>query len=598
MSLPHLHIPWNSIRFKLVISFLAVTVPLIALLFYNNMYAIHVVREQVAVSNKNMMSLYMGQIDSGLDETDKYIFSLLSANFDLQIMGNPQSKDDYMLAKVHLSDKLTNDILMYKADSFFIYSAGKNDLLDVGKSQGIDSGDKESVRSFIRNQLSSLGEAPFKTWFTKQINNGYYLFRIQKSGDLYVGAYVNVKTLMLPLTLIHLGPNGTSLFITDRGEPMTDAASMTAKHIDLSRPLDSYYLTGDRNHYLVAGEPSRKGNFSLVALIPNETILQNLPYLNRIVFVISFLGLLLLPGFLLFIRRTLLLPLKRIVSVMKRIGDGDMKFRVEPYPASDEFYLLHTTFNKMMTQIEELKINIYEEQLSKQKAELQHLQLQMKPHFFLNTLNILYNLALVQDYELIKEMTLRLVRYFRYMFRSNLTFLPLAEELEHVRNYIRIQELRFQQHLNCQIEAAGDLAKVHVPPLVIQTFIENSFKHASGTGTPLSLYIRLELEESVTDPHIRFTIRDTGRGFPEGILAQLNEGSRIVDEQGSISGSGMYGTGSGCCMGIVPEFHSVTGCPQARWSKSSFRWNRSFHLPRGAERDVEPADRGRRASGR
>lgn len=530
-----MNITWNSIRFKLVISVLLVTVPLLALLFYNNYYAIKVVREQVAMSNKNMMSLYMGQIDSGLDEADKYLNSLLSSNFELQIMGNPQSSDDYMLAKIHLSDKLTNDILMYKVDSYFIFSSKKKELLEVGKSQGSYMSDQESVRTYIQSELTAVpnnDQSLFNHWFVKKIKRDYYLFRILKLGDIYVGARVNVKTLMLPLTLIHIGTEGSSLFVTDRGEAMTDESHEPAKNIDLSRTFNEYYLTGEKNQFLVVGEQSKKGDFSLVALIPNETILQNLPYLNRIVFIISLLGLLLLPGFLLFLRKTLLIPLMRIVSAMKRIGEVGVKVRIQPYPASDEFLLLNTTFNKMMSQIEELKIHVYEEQLSKQKAELQYLQLQINPHFFLNTLNILYNLALVKDYELIKEMTLRLVNYFRYMLRSNLTFIPLKEELEHVRNYIHIQELRFQQSLNCDIEAPESFTKIHVPPLIIQTFIENSIKHATQRDVPLSLLIRIEMDETLEDPHIRISIRDTGSGFPDDVLQELKVGNRIVDEQG------------------------------------------------------------------
>ncbi|MNJ52806.1 Sensor histidine kinase YpdA [compost metagenome] len=233
-----------------------------------------------------------------------------------------------------------------------------------------------------------------------------------------------------------------------------------------------------------------------------------------------------------FIRNNLLIPLKRIVSVMNRIGEGNVKFRIEPYPTSDEFELVNKTFNHMMAQIEELKINVYEEKLNKQKAELQHLQLQINPHFFLNTLNILYNLALVHDFELIKEMTLRLVRYFRYMFRSNLTLLPLHEELEHVTNYIQIQQLRFQNSLSYDISIPEELSKVYVPPLVVQTFIENSIKHATQMDNPLQLTIEIEMEPSDSDPHIRIRIKDTGKGFPADELLELQAGKRIIDEQG------------------------------------------------------------------
>ncbi len=59
---------WNSIRFKVVAGQLLVTVPLLALLLYSNFYSIRVVHNQVALSNKNLISLYMGQIDDRLTD--------------------------------------------------------------------------------------------------------------------------------------------------------------------------------------------------------------------------------------------------------------------------------------------------------------------------------------------------------------------------------------------------------------------------------------------------------------------------------------------------------------------------------------------------
>ncbi|WP_019638336.1 sensor histidine kinase [Paenibacillus fonticola] len=528
---------WNSIRFKLVIGFLTVTIPLFILLFYNNYYAIHVVREQVAMSNKNMMSLYMGQIDNGLEEVNKYFNTLISSNMDLQIMERPLTPDDYMLAKTHLSDKLTTDVLMYRVDSFFIYSSNRADLLDIVSNDRITYNEKEILRSYIHSELSGAvlnGRPSYYGWDVKQLNGEYYLFRIQQLGSVFVGAWVKAETLMMPLTYISMGENGASLLITDQGIPMISSSEIDTQDVDLTRGFNEYYLTGTKKEFLIVGEKSKKGDFSLAVMIPGATILQNLPYLNRIVYILSFLGLLLIPGFLMFIRNNLLIPLKRIVSVMNRIGEGNVKFRIESHPTSDEFQLVNKTFNHMMAQIEELKINVYEEKLSKQKAELQHLQLQINPHFFLNTLNIIYNLALVNDYELIKEMTLRLVRYFRYMFRSNLTLLPLQEELDHVRNYIQIQQLRFQESLSYEIKMPEALSKVYVPPLVIQTFVENSIKHAPQVDHPLYLSIEIEtvMQPSFSDPHIRIIIRDTGKGFPDDILLELQAGKRIIDEQG------------------------------------------------------------------
>ena len=101
------------------------------------------------------------------------------------------------------------------------------------------------------------------------------------------------------------------------------------------------------------------------------------------------------------------------------------------------------TFNTMMDEIHKLKINVYEEQLATQRSELKHLQLQINPHFLFNSLNIVYHLASVKNLALIQEMILCLVQYFRFMFRSNSHFVSLSDELDHTRNYLTIQQMRF-----------------------------------------------------------------------------------------------------------------------------------------------------------
>jgi two-component system sensor histidine kinase YesM len=187
----------------------------------------------------------------------------------------------------------------------------------------------------------------------------------------------------------------------------------------------------------------------------------------------------------------------------------------------------------MIGQVQELRINVYEEKLSKQKAELQHLQLQINPHFFMNALNIIYNLAHVRNHELIQEMSMSLVQYFRYMFRSNLTLVPLKDEIRHIRNYMRIQELRFPGKLSFRLSMPEYLKDTRIPPLIIQTFIENSIKHAITPDASIDINVCMELEEVVdSEPLLKIRITDTGSGFSEEVLSEISKGNRIVDEHG------------------------------------------------------------------
>lgn len=188
---------------------------------------------------------------------------------------------------------------------------------------------------------------------------------------------------------------------------------------------------------------------------------------------------------------------------------------------------MNKTFERMTHEIRKLKIDVYEEKLKHQRAELRHLQLQINPHFFLNSLNIIYNLATVRDYVLIQEMTKCLVTYFRYMFRSNSYFVPLIEELTHTANYCRIQELRLPDKLTYSVQQVDEpLAMAEVPPLIIHTMVENIVKHAlSMEGT---IHVEVTVSEWLDDNQERqlgIRIRDNGPGFPEHILSRLRDGT-------------------------------------------------------------------------
>ncbi|KRF04149.1 hypothetical protein ASG89_22480 [Paenibacillus sp. Soil766] len=529
-----LHISWNSIRFKLVVGLLLVTVPLITLLLYNNFYSIRVVHNQVALSNKNLISLYMGQIDTQLRDAERNLIGLVTSDYDIQSMNIPNSEDEYQLAKHSVSNKLSSDILLYKSiDAFFVYSDTRNDLLDVFKLN-IEFAERDRVEQELHGILGShpdFAETESR-WFVRKIGQDFYALRILRSGDLYIGAWVNAKTLLIPLNLIDLGKEGSTLLVSKAGELMISTKSLPDEQIDFTKGFDQYYMSGEKNSLLVVGEPSQEGNFSLVAVIEDKQILQNLPNLSHLTLFISVISIALLPLSLFFLRHILLVPLKRLIMVMKRINDGNVNVRIESHKASDEILLVNQTFNHMMAQIEELKIHVYEEQLSKQKAELQHLQLQINPHFFMNSLNILFNLAQVKNYELIQEMTLCLVRYFRFMFQSNLTFVSLREELQHVRNYVRIQELRFPASLTCSIDVPDFLENIPIPPLVIQSFLENSIKYSVTLEEPVYISVSIDLKENGLNPYIEIVIGDTGKGFSEHVLSMIRSGNTVHDEQG------------------------------------------------------------------
>lgn len=528
-------ISWNTISFKLVFGFFIITIPLIVFLIYNNYYAMDVVRDKVAESNKKMVTLYMGTIDNTLSNVERNIFNFATLDKDVERLEYFLSEEDYALAKLSAQRKLKDNILMFDTiDSLFLYAYHSEELIEAFKLSGVSYSERENVRSYIHSVImEDSWQVNEEGWHLKQINGEYYLFRFIKTSGTVVGSWLNLEKLLTPLYLMDLGNVGNSFFVTDDGESVGAPPNLVEDNqIDFTGSLETHYLSGKQDKFLIVGQKSSIANFSLVAVIPDEKITENFLQLEKLVVFIAVGSLIMLPICLFLLNKTVLSPLRQIVLEMKRIGKGNLDVRIKQGSTSEEFQLVNDTFNRMMDQIKELKINVYEERLLKQKAELQYLHYQINPHFFMNTLNIIFNLAQVKKYDLVQEMTLCLVRYFRYMLKSNVDFVALKDEIEHTKNYLRIQELRFPKSLSYEVQVDEQVLHASLPPLVLQTFVENTIKYAVTLDNPVHLSIQVKLEISEKEDKLRIIIQDTGHGFPEAVLAEVCAGNRIVDEQG------------------------------------------------------------------
>lgn len=526
----NLKIPWNTVRFKLISGVLLIFVPLILFLIYNNHYAITVIHNQVAQSNKNMISLYMKEIDNTLAGVDQYLTNIIGLDKDFQTMVYSNNHSNYILAKISLRNRISEDIFMFEMiNSVFIYSKHYNDLIEAYNAS-LNYQQKTIVRKFIKENLQSDEYEIRNNWFFKKIEGEYYLFRLYKYEGIYIGAWSNARELLIPMNLIDIGKEGTTVLTNEQGLPMVNQELIYQNKINLNRSLDQYFIDGEEDEFLIVGQESRTGNFSLIALIPSDKILEKLPYLQRVIGFIIIGSLILLPVFLYLLRRVLLYPLWNIYTSMRCVHQGDLDVRIADFATSSEFKTIYQTFNEMMDEIKQLRINIYEEKLDKQRAELKHLQLQVNPHFFLNSLNIIYNLAQSKKYNSIMEISRSLVYYFRFMFRSNLSFVSLSEEIEHTEHYLKIQKLRFPEGLNYRFDIDETLLDIPVPPLVIQTFVENSIKHGLNIDKGILINIEAHAETKNYKDYIKIVISDTGTGFNDKILEKIRMGEIIVED--------------------------------------------------------------------
>ena len=217
--------------------------------------------------------------------------------------------------------------------------------------------------------------------------------------------------------------------------------------------------------------------------------------------------------YLVFLRKIIIKPIERLITAMWKVSRGK-EVKIDEN-SSREFNLLFNSFNNMVFELNYLKVDYYEEKLKLQEAELNYLQSQIKPHFFLNLLNIIYNLATLKDYENIAKMTLYLGSYFQFIINNEKKLVTLNEEINHITNYLEIQCLRLLEQFNYQIIVEDELKSALIPPLTIQPFVENSIIHGMKNITQkIKKYnIRIIISLNI-EGFLEIEIIDNGRGFP------------------------------------------------------------------------------------
>nr|WP_255570350.1 histidine kinase [Cohnella sp. CFH 77786] len=228
---------------------------------------------------------------------------------------------------------------------------------------------------------------------------------------------------------------------------------------------------------------------------------------------------------LILLSRLVFKPIQRLASGMRILGKGQLDYRLKE-ENSKEFQLITQQFNRMAEQISNLKIDIYEEHMKVQQAELKHLQAQINPHFFMNSLNIVYHLVELQRYPLIKKMISHLVSYFRFIMSTNDSWITLSSEMNHIRNYMEIQMVMYPDKLIFHDQLPRELENALVPPLLVQPFVENAIKHGFiNNAKPFRIAVTVSEEDGEDGvPRLAIQIRDSGPGFSERQLESLNAG--------------------------------------------------------------------------
>ena len=230
-------------------------------------------------------------------------------------------------------------------------------------------------------------------------------------------------------------------------------------------------------------------------------------------------------------------PLENLCSSIKLVGDGDFSTRVLD-SGSDEITTLTTTFNTMTEKIEGLVDDVKVEQLNLRKTELKLMQAQINPHFLYNTLDTIIWLAESKKNEDVVAMVEALSKFFRIALSKGNDLITLKEEEMHVRSYLEIQQYRYQDILEYEINIPKELGECKILKLVLQPIVENALYHGIKNRRGMG---KITVEGSYEKEAILLKIRDNGIGMTQEQLEKTRRilQSGIIDEHDGSHGFGL-----------------------------------------------------------
>jgi two-component system sensor histidine kinase YesM len=238
-------------------------------------------------------------------------------------------------------------------------------------------------------------------------------------------------------------------------------------------------------------------------------------YVMWAVFLLSFLILLV---FSLSTRRFLQKPMRELVQAFHRVEEGRLDVAL-PLNTNDEFKYLYARFNAMLEYLRNLIDQVYRQRLLSQKAELKQLQSQINPHFLYNSFFMLQRLVQSEDQQGAASLCAYLGNYFRYVTRNAQEELPLSQEVEHARNYMEIQQMRFSRMEIRFDPLPPAYADLLVPRLVLQPVMENAFAHGL---TQQAAQQRMHVGFETDGNELRVIVEDNGKGAASEPLEAMN----------------------------------------------------------------------------
>jgi two-component system sensor histidine kinase YesM len=308
----------------------------------------------------------------------------------------------------------------------------------------------------------------------------------------------------------------------------TDSDSMRVAHSEyLNRPVEGTETDISKDsRYIFSSAAIPRTGWEIVTYIERSELSQESAYIGRVTMGVGVLLVLISVLISGFISSRISKPLKLLEKTIEDVGSGSRRITAE-FDHS-EIGHIGMQFKQMVNENLDLQDRLLRSEIKEKEAELLLLQAQINPHFLYNTLDSLYFMALIRHDDEIADMVQVLSNSFKLSLNKGERFITVENELTRIQEYMKIQNIRYNNRFELGIEADDEIRKKKILTFVLQPFVENSVYHGLearvGSG-----FVRVVCKTE--QDHLQFVVEDNGIGIQDPGRIESGYGIRNVRER-------------------------------------------------------------------
>ena len=347
----------------------------------------------------------------------------------------------------------------------------------------------------------------------------------------FVGRYTGMILIdFSPASLIKL----SDAFLLERNQynikiNITDALGGLIYDSDLSSGRINYneinqeellMYQKDPKNYLVIENRTEQLGMKVNTVIPRSKMFLRISFIQKVTIVLVVIMILVIIAASILFSGNMVRLIRKLQGSMKRLEEGNYDL-IEETVGDDEIGSLVKSYNHMVVKMKSLIEEVYVAGIRQKNAQFLALRTQINPHFLFNTLESIRIKAILNGDDAVADMVKLLAKMFRTVLDSDKKNHRVQDEMENIRSYIQLQNIRFDHVITLEEEIDPEIYQAKIMSILFQPVVENSFKYGSReSGVPIRISISGKLTE---EKQMVFTIRDDGFGMSPKRLQEVRE---------------------------------------------------------------------------